>query len=47
VELTSGKTQLTLKQGQIAAFWDGTMPLTVSSISNTVVYIATSGIHTS
>lgn len=47
VELTSGKIQVTLKQGQIAAFWDGAMPLTVSSISNTVVYIATSGIHTS
>jgi mannose-6-phosphate isomerase len=47
VELISGGTQLTLKQGQIAAFWDGSVPLTISSLSKAVVYVATSGIHTS
>ena len=46
VELCSGNDKLTLQQGQIAAFWDGTQPLTLSSASQSVVYVATNGIHT-
>lgn len=47
VELNCGITNLILQQGQIVAFWDGTQPLTISSDGPSVIYVATSGIHTS
>ena len=47
VELSSGDINLTLQQGQIVAFWDGSIPVTLSSAGTTEVFVATSGIHTS
>jgi mannose-6-phosphate isomerase len=45
VELSDTETQLQLKQGQLAAFWDGISPVSLTAMQSTAVYIATKGIH--
>lgn len=46
VELSTVDCTLQLKQGHIAAFWDGKSPVRLTATQPTVVYVATRGIHT-
>lgn len=47
VELTGGSFAVTLKQGQLAAYWDGEDTIDMQADQDAILYLATGAIHNS